>query len=83
VIHSFNMRSERSLFRTGPFSNRTLNGAALLSLALVALVLFTPLHTIFKLMILPRKLYLVALGLSFVPLVMMEIYKIIRRLIKK
>ena len=75
VLQSFNMRSEHSLFKIGFFSNRNLNWAALLSLLLVALVLFTPLSVAFGLIILPGHLYLLALGLILIPLVIMEVSK--------
>ncbi len=79
VIQAFNMRSNRSLFKIGFFTNKKLNGAALISLALVALVLFTPLHTVFQLEFLSWKLYLIGLGLSFVPIVITEIVKFFGR----
>lgn len=75
VVQAFNMRSERSLFKTGFFSNHKLNWAALVSLLLVSLVLFTPVGIAFGLIILPWKLYLLGLGLVLVPLVVMEISK--------
>ena len=75
VVQAFNMRSEHSLFRIGPFSNRTLNRAALISVLLVLLVLFTPLRTAFGLTILPAWLYLLGLLLTLVPLVVMELSK--------
>lgn len=75
VLQAFNMRSEHSLFKIGPFSNRKLNAAALVSVLMVALVLFTPLSTVFELIALPAKGYLVGLGLTLVPLVVMEISK--------
>ncbi|MCD7946607.1 MAG: cation-translocating P-type ATPase [Clostridiales bacterium] len=75
VVQSFNMRSERSLFRIGPFSNGRLNQAALVSVALMALVLFTPLTTVFGLVALPWYLYLAGVGLTLVPLLAMEICK--------
>lgn len=75
VVQAFNMRSERSLFKIGPFTNHKLNWACLASLALVALVLFTPLGIAFGLVILPWKLYLLALGLILTPLVVMECSK--------
>ncbi len=77
VVQAFNMRSERSLFKIGPFTNRTLNGAALISTLLVALLLFTPVGVIFGLVTLPIKLYLIGTGLFFVPLVVMEFSKAI------
>ncbi len=75
IVQAFNMRSERSLFKIGVFSNRKLNGAALISLLAVLLVLFTPLSIPFGLVILPWELYLAGLGLSLVPLVVMECSK--------
>ncbi len=79
VVQAFNMRSEHSLFKIGPFTNRKLTGAALISTALVALVLFTPLRILFGLALLPVDLYLLALGLIFVPLVVMELSKLFRK----
>ncbi len=75
VIQVYNMRSEHSLFKIGPFTNAKLNGAALISLILVLLVLFTPLNIAFGLVILPAKLYLYALGLIIVPIILMELSK--------
>ncbi|MDO5479379.1 MAG: cation-translocating P-type ATPase, partial [Clostridia bacterium] len=82
VVQSFNMRSEHSLFKIGMFSNKKLNGAAMVSALLVALVLFTPLRVAFGLVILPFKLYLIAVGLIFVPLLVIEITKALRSIKK-
>ncbi|MBR6090700.1 MAG: cation-translocating P-type ATPase [Anaerolineaceae bacterium] len=75
IIQAYNMRSEHSLFKIGPFTNSKLNGAALLSILLMCLVLFTPVSKIFGLIYLPSKAYLIGLGLIFVPLVVMECSK--------
>ena len=75
VVQAFNMRSEHSLFKIGPFKNHKLNWAALSSTLLVALVLFTPLKTAFGLVTLPAKLYLLGVGLILVPLLAMELSK--------
>ena len=75
VVQSFNMRSEHSLFKIGPFTNSRLNGAAALSVVLMCLVLFTPVSRIFGLITLPGNVYLIGLGLIFVPLVVMEFSK--------
>lgn len=83
VIQAFNMRSAHSLFKTGFFTNKTLNGAVLVSVVLMLLVLFTPIGIAFGLVILPAKLYLIALGLILVPLVVMELSKMFYHLIKK
>ena len=75
VVQAFNMRSERSLFRIGPFTNSNLNLAATASVLLVILVMFTPLSGPFGLIRLPLSLYLKGLGLVFVPLLVMEFSK--------
>lgn len=75
VVQAYNMRSHRSLFRIGFFTNRPLNLACLVSLALVLLVLFTPVRIAFGLIALPGELYLLALGLILAPIVVMEIAK--------
>lgn len=78
VVHSFNMRSSRSLFKIGPFTNRTLTLAAVVSFAMIALVSFVPpLATIFGLTTLSYGLYLVAALLAFVPLPVLEATKMI------
>ena len=76
VVQAFNMRSEHSLFKIGPFSNKTLNLAALASTAMVALVLFTPVRVAFELVSLPWYKYLIGLGLSIVPFFVMEFSKL-------
>jgi len=75
VVQAFNMRSDRSLFRIGFFTNKKLNMACLLSLALVLLLLFTPIGVVFGLVTLPASLYLLALGLILTPLFVMELCK--------
>ena len=76
VFHAFNMRSSHSLFKTGFFTNKYLNGAAALSLVLIALITFVPpLALVFGLTALPGHLYLTALGLALVPVVVLEIAK--------
>ena len=75
IVQAYNMRSDHSVFKIGVFSNRKLNFAALTSVLLVALVLFTPLCTAFELIALPAHLYLIGLGLSLVPVVVMELSK--------
>ncbi|MBR6683827.1 MAG: cation transporting ATPase C-terminal domain-containing protein, partial [Firmicutes bacterium] len=75
VIQAFNMRSDHSLFKIGPFTNHKLNWAVLASVLMVLLVLFTPIRTAFGLVILPGKLYLLGAGLILVPLLVMEFSK--------
>lgn len=75
IVHSFNMRSSHSLFKTGIFTNTKLNGAVLISILLVCLVLFTPVSIAFGIITLPAHLYLKGLGLVFVPVIIMELAK--------
>lgn len=75
VIHAFNMRSHHSLFKIGVFTNHKLNWASLISLLLIALVLFTPVRIAFGLVALPGKLYLISLGLALIPVLLMELAK--------
>ncbi|MBR1967908.1 MAG: calcium-translocating P-type ATPase, PMCA-type [Clostridia bacterium] len=76
VVQAFNMRSEHSLFKIGPFTNKKLNLAVLASVAMVAFVLFVPgVQGAFGLVNLEWQHYLIGLGLSLVPLLVMEISK--------
>lgn len=75
LVQAYNMRSEHSLFKIGAFGNRKLNGACLLSLILVALVMFTPIRVAFGLVTLPTNMYLIGLGLAIVPIIVMELSK--------
>ena len=77
IVQAFNMRSDHSLFAIGPFTNKTLNLAALTSTVITAITMFTPVGVAFGLVILPAKLYLVGIGLILVPLVVMELSKLI------
>lgn len=78
VVQAFNMRSEHSLFKIGPFTNKNLNLAALTSTVLVALVMLVPgVNTAFGLVSMKPIMYLIGLGLSLAPFVVMEISKLI------
>ena len=83
IVQAFNSRSNRSVFAIGPFSNKTLNLAALASTILVAVLLFTPIGTVFGLVSLPANLYFIAFGLILVPLVIMELWKLVSRIFRK
>ncbi|MBO5344278.1 MAG: cation-transporting P-type ATPase, partial [Clostridia bacterium] len=83
TIQAFNMRSEKSVFKIGMFTNKTLNWSCLASVALLSLVLFTPVRIPFGLAVLPWNLYLLGFGFAFVPLVVMEIAKAIEHHVQK
>lgn len=76
TLHAYNMRSGHSLFKVGPFTNKFLNIVTLIALALIAFVMFTPgVMTVFKFEYLPGWLYVIGIGLSIVPIIVMEIAK--------
>ncbi len=78
IIQAFNMRSTKSLFKIGFFTNPTLNKAVFVSLGLTLIVLFTPIRSIFSLIALPAHLYVYGIALALVPLVLMEIAKALK-----
>lgn len=83
VSHAYNMRSDRSLFTMNPFGNSKLNIAVLISIALMALVMFTPVSIAFELVYLSGELYLIGVLLALAPIAVMEIVKLITLLIKR
>ena len=76
TIHAFNMRSEHSIFKIGVFTNSKLNAAALISIVMMLIVLFTPVGVAFGLVMLPVNMYIIALVLILVPVAIMEISKL-------
>ncbi|MCL6477006.1 MAG: calcium-translocating P-type ATPase, SERCA-type [Peptococcaceae bacterium] len=82
LVHSFNVRSmEQSLFTMGFGTNRSLVYAFLVSSAALFVVIFTPvLNNVFETVILRPSDWAVALSLSIVPLVLVEISKLLGRL---
>ena len=78
IVQAYNMRSEKSLFRSNPFSNKTLNLSALSSVLLVFIVSLTPkVNSAFSMGYMPCGLYFIAIGLALVSVLYMEIFKII------
>jgi Ca2+-transporting ATPase len=71
------MRSEHSLFKTGVFGNKTLNKAALGSILVVLLVMLIPgVNGAFGLVYMNWPLYLIGVGMAFIPTVVMELSKL-------
>jgi Ca2+-transporting ATPase len=76
LIHAFNMRSAHSIFKIGPFTNKSLNKAVLTSGLMLLLVLFIPpITTIFGLTMLSGKLYAIAFLFAFIPIPVLELAK--------
>jgi len=76
VLHSFNMRSNHSLFSIGFFSNKYLNAAAFISVTLTIMAAFIPpAAAAFGMVRLPVNFYLLALGLAALPIAVLELSK--------
>ncbi|HUM59403.1 MAG TPA: calcium-translocating P-type ATPase, SERCA-type [Bacillota bacterium] len=82
LVHSFNVRNvKQSLFTLGFTTNRSLNYAFIISLVMTSVVIFTPfLRGVFETALLRSSDWAVVLGLSIVPLVLVEISKAVGRL---
>ncbi|MDF9824891.1 Ca2+-transporting ATPase [Breznakia sp. PF5-3] len=79
INHAFNMRSHKSIFKIGIFTNKNLNKAAALSIVMMLFVIFVPPITkIFGLVHLPIELYLICLALSLAPVLVLEIAKALK-----
>ncbi len=84
LTHVFNVRSVRHSAFRGMFKNKLLLGAIGIVALLMLTVLEIPaLHDIFHLTTLDQVHWMWVIGLSLAPLVIMEIVKIIMRLMKK
>ena len=75
TIHTYNMRTDKSVFKIGFFSNKYVNLANLAAVLLMSLVLFTPLRVLFGLELLSPVLYLIAVLLIIAPLGIVELAK--------
>ncbi|MBE5743092.1 MAG: calcium-translocating P-type ATPase, PMCA-type [Clostridiales bacterium] len=78
LVQALNMRSSHSLFKVGFFSNGTMNLSLLICTLLTAVVIFIPgVNAVFGMMYIEWWLYLVGVGLSLFPILVMEIAKAI------
>ncbi len=84
LFHAFNLKSNSSLFKSGFFNNKYLVLAFLVGIVLQAVIYFVPfLADVFGLVMLSGVQIAVVLALSFAPIVIMEIAKLIVMLISK
>ena len=80
LVHAFNMRSAKSVFKVGVFSNSRMNFAFVTCLFLqVSVAVITPLSEIFKTINLPMNGWIIVAVLSIAPLVIIELQKLIVR----
>jgi len=76
LVHSFNVRSEESLFKAGLFKNKYLIGAFLIGTILqVGVVVIPKIADIFDVVLLNNKQWIYTAVISILPLVIVEIQK--------
>lgn len=76
LIHSFNVKSEESIFKVGLFENKYLVGAFLLGTVLQLGIAFVPtLAEIFKLTQLNTTQWLITIAISIAPIIIVELQK--------
>ncbi len=84
LVHAFNVRSSHSMLGRNLITNKYMIGAFFGSLALVLAVMLIPgVQDIFSLVPMSGAAWGIVAGLAVVPLVVMEVYKLIVRLTKK
>ena len=76
MVHSFNIRSEESIFKCGLFKNKYLVIAFILGLVMQVGIVFIPsVRNIFSLTELNQTQWGIVAGISMLPLVIMELQK--------
>ena len=76
LVHSFNIKSEQSLFKIGIFENKFLIGSFILGVFIQTVVVLVPsLATIFKLVPLNQTQWIITLIISILPIPIMELQK--------
>lgn len=76
LIHSFNVKSEESIFKVGLFENKYLLGAFVFGTVLQLGIIFVPsLAEIFKLTQLNATQWLITIAISIAPIIIVEIQK--------
>ena len=76
LVHSFNIKSEESIFKVGLFENKYLLGAFILGALLQIVVVVIPsVAEVFKLVPLTQTQWLYTFGISILPLIIIELQK--------
>ncbi|HIR75048.1 TPA: HAD-IC family P-type ATPase, partial [Candidatus Ventrenecus avicola] len=80
LVHVFNIRNNtKSIFKTGIGGNKTLFGAIGISALLMIIILAIPaLRTIFSIPVLPVENILETIGLVIAPIIIVEIFKLLK-----
>ena len=81
LIHSFNIKSEKSIFKVGIFDNKYLIGAFLLGVILqIGVVVIKPVADVFNLVMLNKYQWSLTILISILPILIMEVQKKINEL---
>ena len=84
LFHGFNCRSDHSIFKIGFKSNMASIGAFVAGIVLLLLVIFVPfLRNVFEIAQLSGQQLGIIFGLAFIPTVVIQLFKVVRELIKK
>lgn len=84
LFHSYNIKSNRSIFSLHTFNNKFLNLAFIIGFILQVFVIYCPgVNTLFELEVLNAAQFFTCMGLSLVIVVFMEISKLVNFLRKK
>ena len=76
LLHSFNIKSEKSIFKTGLFENKYLIGALLLGIFVQSIVVvLPPIAKIFELTNLNLEQWIITIGISILPIPIIELQK--------
>jgi len=80
IIHVFNVRSSKSLFKTSIKNNKPLLGGAILMIFVLGFLVVFPFNYIFGLSTIDGIHWIVAIGLSLIPTLLREIIIVIGRI---
>ena len=81
LVHSFNIKSEKSIFKVGILENKFLIGSFILGIFVQTIVVFIPaLANIFDVTNLTGAQWIITLGISILPIPIIELQKQINRM---
>lgn len=77
LLHGLNSRSKESILKIGIFSNKYVWGAVIIGyLLLIGVLTLKPMMVIFEIALLSRNQYMFVYALSFMPLLLVQLYKL-------
>lgn len=81
LVHSFNIRTDESIFKVGIFKNIYLTGAVILGIILQLIVVLVPqIANIFNVVLLNKQQWIYTIIISILPIFIMEGQKILNRI---